>query len=122
MKKIVIALAFAAVLAGCQKPEVECPVESNDVFSASVEEFSAPTKTALTPENYVVWSSGDRISVFQGSTIADEYQLAEGYEGLNGGSFQWVAKDNEVNGDFNAGTELPCNVAFYDSFLSTCNS
>ena len=113
MKKVVLALAAAAVLAGCQKPEVEGPVESNDLFTASVEEFDAQTKTALAPGNYVVWSAGDRLAIFQGSAIADEYKLAEGSEGLNGGSFQWVAKDNVVNGDFNAGTELPCNVAFY---------
>ena len=113
MKKVVIALALAAVLAGCQKPEVEGPVESNDVFSASVEEFAAQTKTALAPGNYVVWSAGDRLAIFQGSAIADEYKLVEGSEGLNGGSFQWVAKDNVVNDNFNAGTELPCNVAFY---------
>ena len=113
MKKIVLALALAAVLAGCQKPEVECLVESNDVFSASVEEFTAQTKTALAPGNYVVWSAGDRLAIFQGSAIADEYKLVEGSEGLNGGSFQWVAKDNVVNDNFNAGTELPCNVAFY---------
>ena len=70
------------------------------MFSASVEEFAAQTKTALAPGNYVVWSAGDRLAIFQGSAIADEYKLAEGSEGLNGGSFQWVAKDNVVNGNF----------------------
>ena len=83
------------------------------MFTAYVDEFYAQTKTALAPGNYVVWSAGDRLAIFQGSAIADEYKLVEGSEGLNGGSFQWVAKDNVVNDNFNAGTELPCNVAFY---------
>ena len=113
MKKIVIALALAALLAGCQKPEVECPVESNDLFTASVEEFDAQTKTSMTENRRIVWSAGDRLSIFQGSTIADEYVLADGSAGLISGSFKWAGRDNEVNSDFGAGFELPCNVAFY---------
>ena len=115
MKKIVIALAAAAaaMLAGCQKPEVEGPVESKDVFTASVEEFDAQTKTSMTENRRIVWSAGDRLSIFQGSTIADEYVLADGSAGLIGGSFKWAGRDNEVNSDFGAGFELPCNVAFY---------
>ena len=113
MKKIVIALALAALLAGCQKPEVEGPVESKDVFTASVEEFDAQTKTSMTENRRIVWSAGDRLSIFQGSTVADEYVLADGSAGLSSGSFKWVSKDNEANSDFGAGFELPCNVAFY---------
>ena len=56
MKKVVIALALAAVLAGCQKPEVEGLVESNDVFSASVEEFDAQTKTSMNERRQPLWS------------------------------------------------------------------
>ena len=115
MKKIVITMATAAMtlFAGCQKPEVDAPVESDDVFTASVEEFDAQTKTAMNENRRIVWSTGDRLSIFQGSTIADEYVLADGSAGLSSGSFKWVSKDNEVNSDFGAGFELPCNVAFY---------
>ena len=114
MKKLILLVVMAVVaLAGCQKSEVVSPAESNDVFMASVEEFDAQTKTLLAPGNYVVWSSGDRLAVFQGSAIADEYQLSDGSAGLGSGSFKWVTKDNVVNEDFTAGTELPCNVAYY---------
>ena len=113
MKKICIALAMAALFAGCQKPEFEISVESKDVFSASVEEFDAQTKTSMNENRRVVWSTGDRLSIFQGSTIADEYVLADGSAGLSSGSFKWAGRDNEVNSDFGAGFELPCNVAFY---------
>ena len=100
-------------LVGCQKSELVGPTGSNDVFTATVEGFGSQTKTSLTPENYVVWSADDRLAIFQGSAIADEYQLADGCDGLNGGSFKLVAKDNVLNGDFTAGTELPSNVAYY---------
>ena len=113
MKKVVIALAVVAVLAGCQKPKVEGPVESKDVFAASVEDFAAQTKTSMTENRRIMWSAGDRLSIFQGSTIADEYVLADGSAGLIGGSFKWAGRDYEVNSDFGAGFELPCNVAFY---------
>ena len=114
MKKLILLVVMAVVaLVGCQKSELVELTESKSVFTASVEEFDAQTKTSLALGNYVVWSSGDRLAVFQGSAIADEYQLAEGSAGLSGGSFQWVAKDNEVNDDFTAGTEISCNVAYY---------
>lgn len=110
MKKIVIALAAAAVLAGCQKPEVECPVESNEVFTASVEDFGAQTKTALAPGNHVVWSAGDHLAIFQGSTLANEYEITESSAGKANATFTRVMSSGN---DFYAGTELPCNVAFY---------
>ena len=114
MKKLILLVVMAAMaLVGCQKSELVGQNESNDVFTATVEGFGYQTKTSLTPENYVVWSADDRLAIFQGSAIADEYQLADGCDGLNGGSFKWVAKDNVVNDDFTAGTELPCNVAYY---------
>ena len=114
MKKLILLVVMTAMaFAGCQKSELVGPTGSSEVFTASLEGFGFQTKTSLTPENYVVWSADDRLAIFQGSAIADEYQLADGCDGLNGGSFKWVAKDNVVNDDFTAGTELPCNVAYY---------
>ena len=117
MKKIVLALAAVAVLAGCQKPEVEVPVESNDVFTASVEEFGAQTKTALASGNHVVWSAGDHIAIFQGSTLANEYEITESSAGKANATFTRVMSSGN---DFYAGTELPCNVAFYPYAEGLC--
>lgn len=114
MRKLTILFtAMALLFAGCHKPELVDHVTENLSFEATVEDFDIQTKTSLAPGNYVVWSSGDCLAIFQGSSIADEYILAEGSAGLNSGSFRWVADNNTVNGDFSAGTELPCNVAFY---------
>ena len=111
MKKLILLVVTAVVaLAGCQKSELVDPIESNDVFTASVEEFSAQTKTALTPGNYVVWSSGDRLAIFQGGTLANEYEITESSAGKTNATFTRVVSSGD---HFYAGTELPCNVAFY---------
>ena len=77
MKKVFMTLAaVAAVFAGCQKPELDVQVENvvKDTFTASMENFEAETKTALNGLS-VVWSDGDQLAIFQGSTLADKYEL-----------------------------------------------
>lgn len=113
MKKLVLALAAALVLAGCQKPEVEGPVESKDVFTASVEDFDALTKTSMNADRQVVWSLGDHLAIFRGSMLASKYKVADESAGKGSAKFTVVqaAGDN-----FYAGTEIPCNVAFYPYF------
>ena len=112
MKKITLSLAVAVIaLASCQKPEAALPVAEQ--FTATVESFDSPTKTSMTPEKYVVWSQNDRLAIFQGSTLADEYKVSDASVGKANGTFSIVADDSNINGDFSAGTELPCNVALY---------
>ena len=114
MKKIFASLTiFAAMLAGCQKPELDVPAGVQEAYTATVEAFGAQTKTSLAPNNQIIWTADDRLAVFQASTIADEYKLVEGCEGLTNASFRIVAEDVTLNGDFVAGTEIPCNVAVY---------
>ena len=118
MKKLILLVAMAVVaLAGCQKSELVDPIESNDVFTASVEEFSAQTKTALTSGNHVVWSAGDHLAIFQGSTLANEYEINESSAGKANATFMRVMSSGN---DFYAGTELPCNVAFYPYAEGLC--
>ena len=112
MKKITLSLAVAVIaLASCQKPEAALSVAEQ--FSALVESFESPTKTSMTPEKYVVWSQNDRLAIFQGSTLADEYKVSDASVGKANGTFSIVADDSNINGDFSAGTGLPCNVALY---------
>lgn len=54
-----------------------------------------------------LWSEGDRLAIFRGKSVADEYLLAEGYEGSTNGKFSWVS------GSAEAGTEFTANVAYY---------
>ena len=112
MKKITLSLALMAIaVASCQKSEIAFPV--SEQFTATVESFESQTKTSMTPEKYVVWSQNDRLAIFQGSTLADEYKVADASVGSANGTFSIVTDASDINGDFSAGTELPCNVAFY---------
>ena len=104
---------MALLLAGCQKPEFVDPVGDNSLFEACTEAFEGQTRTSMNSKNQVVWSDGDRLSIFQGSSLADQYELKSTGNGSYNGSFKWVSSDNVVNSDFDAGVELPCNVAFY---------
>lgn len=114
MKKIAFMLALsAAVLASCQKNEEMALVLENEVFTASVESFDAQTKTSMTQDRQVVWSQDDRLAIFQGSTLADEYKVTDAGEGNTNATFILVTDNSEVNGDFSAGVEVPRNIAFY---------
>jgi len=114
MKKIAFMLALsAAVLASCQKNEETALVLENEVFTASVESFDAQTKTSMTQDRQVVWSQDDRLAIFQGSTLADEYKVADAGEGNANATFVLVTDNSEVNGDFSAGVEVPRNIAHY---------
>lgn len=114
MKKIAFMLALsAAVLASCQKNEETALVLENEVFTASVESFDAQTKTSMTQDRQVVWSQDDRLAIFQGSTLADEYKVTDAGEGNTNATFILVTDNSEVNGDFSAGVEVPRNIAFY---------
>ena len=114
MKKIAFILALsAAVLASCQKNEELPIVSENEVFTASVESFDAQTKTSMTQDRQVVWSQDDRLAIFQGSTLADEYKVMDAGEGNANATFVLVTDNSEVNGDFSVGVELPRNIALY---------
>ena len=114
MTKIAFMLAMsAAVLASCQKNEELPIVSENEVYTASVESFDAQTKTSMTQDRQVVWSQDDRLAIFQGSTLADEYKVADAGEGNTNATFILVTDNSEVNGDFSAGVEVPRNIAFY---------
>lgn len=114
MKKSVILWAIVTLwLSSCYQQEYEEVIESKNVFTTSFEEFDASTKTALASNRAVVWSSGDRVAVFQGSTILDEYTISSASVGKSTGTLDYVGNDAPETGDFNAGIEVPCNVAYY---------
>ena len=109
MKKITLFLALAAItVAACQKSETAIPV--SEQFTATVESFESQTKTSMTQEKYVVWSQNDRLAIFQGSTLADEFKVSDASAGKANGTFTKVTTAGD---DFSAGTEIPCNVALY---------
>lgn len=115
LKVSILFLAAAVVVCGCQKDHFSEEVEIYDLdFVASVEDFDSVTKTSLSPDNHVVWSLGDRLAIFQGANIADEYQVKDGCAGKTQGTFSIVEdQSGDINGDFSSGMEIPANIAFY---------
>lgn len=120
MKKIIVSLAMAAaLLAGCQKSEMVDPLESVESvmpvakqFVATVEDYDSDTKTSMNSNREVLWSKGDRLAIFDGSTLGSEFVLADECDGQQTGVFNLVS--NASLGDaFFAGTEISCTIALY---------
>ena len=109
MKKIIIALAASIMWFGCQKSDLAESAMSEE-FTAAIERFDLATKTSMNPDKQVVWSSGDCIALFRGSSLATQYKVSDNSVGKTNGVFSLVEKPGD---DFYAGTELPCNVALY---------
>ena len=110
MKRLILSLAaVVAMFAGCQKPELESPFGNDLSFVASVEAFSSQTKTAMNSDRHVLWTEDDRVAIFQGSTLADEYAIDESCAGKSHATLNPV--DGE--GGASASKEFSSNVAFY---------
>ena len=108
-KSLILALS-AVLMTGCHSLETSNQITDEVPFTASSESFQPQTRTSMNPEKQVVWSSDDRLAIFQGSTLANEYRVSESSAGKTNGTFTRVIGSGD---DFYAGTELPCNVALY---------
>ena len=116
MKRFIFGLAFLATMfAGCQTEPMDKPsITGSAAFEASTEVFVPQTKTSMTQDKQVVWSQNDRLAIFQGCTVADEFLVTDSSDGKTNANFNIVrGKSGDVNGGFSAGTEVPCNVAIY---------
>lgn len=89
MKKLSVATIVAISLAACQQETFEGRHDSNNYY-ASVETFVTGTKTALGDNRSVVWSSDDRIAIFEGKDVGQAYQVLDSYVGKSSGEFAEV--------------------------------
>lgn len=116
IKKLIVLPLIFTLFMGCQSC-LETDFNGNSVgfeFEATVESFGNQTKTTMDPSNQVVWSVGDRLAIFQGANIADEYKVADRCAGKTQGIFSLLQDHSgEINGDFSSGMEIPANIAFY---------
>lgn len=118
MQKILLSICLLSLaIVGCQQEFVESAPEMKEpaVFISETEEFELETKTALNSNRSVVWCAGDQLAIFQGSTIADKYQVRDSDAGSTNAHFSYVKEQGVVNGDFFAGTEtqIGTNIAIY---------
>lgn len=79
-------------------------------FTAQMEGFDHPVKTSLGGKNSVIWSTGDCISIFEGSSRADQYLVCDYCAGSPNGEFY---KGTSSNNGFLSGNELNTNIAVY---------
>ena len=91
MKKLWMAAAWTAaiVLASCQEESFEGRPDPDNYY-ASVETFGTDTRTALGEGRSVVWSSEDRIAIFEGNGAGQAYQVLNASVGKSSGEFAEV--------------------------------
>ena len=90
MRKMFAAACTAAfVLASCQEESFEGRPDPDNYY-ASVETFGTDTRTALGEGRSVVWSSEDRIAIFEGNGAGQAYQVLDAYVGKSSGEFAEV--------------------------------
>lgn len=77
------------------------------VYTATLEQCVDATRTVMTPDRAVLWSSGDQLAIFQKSDVADVFQVTDATAGTSSGSFVQIPPDNET------GQAIADNVAFY---------
>lgn len=80
-----------------------------------MEGLDAPTKTSMDLNRNIIWSAGDQVAVFQGSSIADRYQVQDSDACSPNATFSIIKETGSADSDFVGGTEIPfdTNIAFY---------
>ena len=112
-KTLTISVLAALVLCGCQKEELKIEKTTEQkTFTAEIESEidDAATRTSLSPSDQsnqfnVVWSTGDQVSIFAGSTANAQYQVAE--------AGKTSATLNPVSSESVTGDAVSTNVAYY---------
>ena len=119
MKRIITVSVLAALaMSGCQVVEISeaIPSPSSEavVFTAVMEnDAEVETKTSLDNYGNVLWKQGDKVSIFYGSTINEQFQVTDDSEGRTSATLLPVSDEATGGLWFVAGTELEHNVAYY---------
>ena len=109
-QKIFSVLSFIILLSACQQSQiVEDELKQKAPFVAAVEEVEY-TRTCTDEDYNVLWMTGDRIAVFERSTLPDIYQLNDMGAGTSSCRFDYV--DTPGSGSV-AGVDIEHTVAYY---------
>lgn len=103
---LLLSIIFAV---SCIEEQTQESIERN--FYAQMEEFGTQVRTSLGENNNIVWSYGDCISIFAGSTRADKYTVYDNCVGSPNGEF--YLDRGYYGDDFYSGNELNANIAVY---------
>jgi len=104
--KRVLTISILAVLAlfSCHKEELNYQTVETKTFIASTEDA---TKTILDGHN-VLWKKGNQVSIFDGFTINEKYQVTDASDGKTEAKLTPIEPSGYV-----AGTEIDNNISFY---------
>ncbi len=124
MKKSIILQSFICLLAvSCTVRELDVvtptPAEGEeDVFYASLESYEPDSKVYLDESVKILWDEDDRISIFNKSTLNQQYRF-DGETGEKAGTFHRVP-----NSYFGAGNDLDyiCSIYPYQESATISNS
>lgn len=110
MKKAMIWTSMLLILSGCHMADgfQDEQEVSENVYKAVMEGFSPDTKTEL-DANKILWSSGDRITVFDGNDTGKPYLLDPASAGSPSGEFT-VTSGVSADG---SGDDIDAVVAVY---------
>lgn len=112
MKRSYISLATYSLLllVSCtnESEVIQSVKESPKTFYATTESYNPQTKTSLNLSGNVLWKTGDQVSIFNVSTINQQYQVTDQSDGKTSASLYQVTTPGFV-----AGTDLPTNIAYY---------
>ena len=111
----VLAAGTMLLLSSCDKKENGLVIKNNSSveFVASMPSIgidAVDTKTTTTDGTRVLWCNEDRISIFRGRNVNEEYKVKDGFGGKTTTTFTKVNDD-----DFSAGSGEPfdANIAYY---------
>lgn len=105
MKRILGISVLLLLAAACQRQEF--PSVQENSFTGVIEQPATLTKTYMDADRNVLWSEGDAVSIFEGSTLNRKYNVTSGFGTAEGG-FSYEAGDDSASG-----SELPANIAVY---------
>lgn len=107
MRRTIYLLCTIALFDACSQEEFQNENLQNSkevVFTTSFENCN--TRTYINESNQLRWNADDRITIFNGNTLNQEYKFA-GETGDNGGTF------SKVSSEFGTGNDLSCHYAIY---------
>ena len=105
-KSLVYSLLAVLLVCSCQVKDENVPEAK--IFTATLENHSGETKTSLNANGNVLWKQGDKVSIFAGININEQYQVTDASDGKTSASLYMVTNSNTATG-----TSINNNVAFY---------
>ena len=115
MKRTAYIFTMLIALTACQEELIQDI--SSDGFVGTIEDFADQTRTSLAEGNYIAWSEGDLIAVFQGVAGSDCFEVSDASAGKTRASFEAVS----TSGSDGQNQKYSENIAIYPySSVSSC--